>query len=175
MTKQCTKCKETKELTKFGTRSNRANNPRSWCNSCEEKGALSYKQRHPDKAKLYSYKASRTPGARFQLGKAGAKKRGISWELTLEQYRVLILQNKCHYCDSNLSETGCGLDRTNNNLGYILSNVVPCCGRCNDMKGQFLTYDEMIMLWNLRKLNLGALLPSGSSLVSSSVLPSGLS
>ena len=26
----------------------------------------------------------------------------------------------------------------------VLSNVVPCCGRCNFIKGSYFTYDEMI-------------------------------
>lgn len=53
----------------------------------------------------------------------------------------------CFYCnrtgvnlhrDKNREHTGVyaynGLDRIDNNIGYIKSNVVPCCGPCNLMR-----------------------------------------
>lgn len=45
--------------------------------------------------------------------------------------------------DGNLSKTGVGLDRIENSKGYIISNVVPCCGSCNKIRGNNLTSDEM--------------------------------
>jgi hypothetical protein len=50
----------------------------------------------------------------------------------------------CHYCFSSLlTETGIGLDRINNNLGYSLDNVLPCCGNCNKIRQDKLTVEEM--------------------------------
>ena len=34
-----------------------------------------------------------------------------------------------------------GIDRLNNDIGYILGNVVPCCGACNKAK-QCMSEDE---------------------------------
>ena len=50
----------------------------------------------------------------------------------------------CHYCGKppNKSHRKCdtflynGLDRVDNSIGYIASNVVPCCYICNKMKGE---------------------------------------
>jgi hypothetical protein len=74
--------------------------------------------------------------------KYNAIKRGYSFELTLDQFRELLYKD-CYYCGSNPVNKCAkgkkhiyynGVDRQNNSLGYSLSNVVPCCGRCNVSK-----------------------------------------
>lgn len=83
--------------------------------------------------------------------KANAKAGGNSWELTNEQCYQLFQQN-CFYCGGKpntrkmygKSKLGKiyytsvynGIDRINNEIGYILYNVVTCCGTCNFMKGK---------------------------------------
>lgn len=81
-----------------------------------------------------------------------AKTRGIEWTLDKEQFKNLCLQ-PCYYCgiensmikghrigleDDRKRYNGDfihnGIDRTDNNLGYTLSNCVPCCRTCNRMK-----------------------------------------
>lgn len=42
-------------------------------------------------------------------------------------------------------QMGSGLDRTDNSKGYLIKNVVPCCGICNSIKGSNLTHSEMIV------------------------------
>jgi hypothetical protein len=54
------------------------------------------------------------------------------------------ISSPCVYCQTSLlNETGCGLDRLDNSLGYAADNVVPCCGTCNQIKNVHLTYEEM--------------------------------
>lgn len=76
--------------------------------------------------------------------KRNAKERGYEFDLTKEQVRAVVTQN-CHYCGSlptqvtkyrrcNGSFTYNGIDRVDNSRGYVESNVVPCCGRCNRAK-----------------------------------------
>lgn len=65
------------------------------------------------------------------------------WEISFEEYK-LILNDGCFYCKKDLStECGSGLDRKDNNLGYVLNNVLPCCGDCNKIKSNVLTVEEM--------------------------------
>jgi hypothetical protein len=49
----------------------------------------------------------------------------------------------CVYCGSLIRGIGSGLDRINNSKGYIIDNVNPCCGTCNDIRGDNLTVEEM--------------------------------
>jgi hypothetical protein len=81
----------------------------------------------------------------------GAKKRNLCWELTLEQWQNLVIGKTCHYCDGGLPEAGCALDRKDSSVGYTINNVVPCCSECNEIKGDNLTYEEMVEIAKLLK------------------------
>jgi len=77
--------------------------------------------------------------------KRAAKRRKYNWQLTKEQVQNLT-QRPCHYCGAKPNQgnylSTCngrylynGLDRVDNEQGYVISNVVPCCGSCNAAKG----------------------------------------
>ena len=74
-----------------------------------------------------------------------AEKRGIEFDLSEQEFRSLTEQD-CYYCGSpplaSYTSSGCngdyiynGVDRVNNELGYIVDNCVPCCKFCNRAKG----------------------------------------
>lgn len=83
----------------------------------------------------------------FSQYRTHARKRGNAWGLTQAEFGVLIA-SPCHYCGvppSNRFSQGksgrafiySGVDRSDNTLGYIPSNSVPCCGQCNHAKKNF--------------------------------------
>lgn len=81
--------------------------------------------------------------------RAAASRRLLCFELSQENFSALIKQN-CHYCRSlpiskeNRADVKKGafketipingVDRVNSDIGYILSNCVPCCSICNRAK-----------------------------------------
>lgn len=82
-----------------------------------------------------------------------AKERSYVWNLTKEQFRLIIKQN-CFYCDvepkqgKNMNTVSGvflynGIDRVDNKIGYELANVVPCCGICNVAK-RAMTQQEFL-------------------------------
>lgn len=75
----------------------------------------------------------------LKLYKTSALKRGHAWELTDEKAIGLMVLS-CHYCGcepGTHNQNGLnGIDRIINADGYVDGNVVPCCGKCNMMKGQ---------------------------------------
>ena len=91
--------------------------------------------------------------------KRNARTRGYSWELTDEQFDS-ITSMQCHYCgiepmqvQEPEGDTGVyiynGIDRKDNSKGYVIDNVIPCCGRCNTAKmsmdyEQFLDWTSMV-------------------------------
>lgn len=107
-------------------------------------------RRNPETAAQYSAKTnayqklhSREPERRFKKLKYKCSADGIPLSIDLNTYLTLIAHN-CEYCDKSLNnETGCGLDRVNPKLGYAVSNVLPCCGACNQIRNVHLTCDEM--------------------------------
>lgn len=77
--------------------------------------------------------------------KQSAKVRGYEWNLSKEDIKK-ITQMDCFYCGTSPSNvvrrngrnTGSytynGLDRIDNERGYFIDNVVPCCWKCNSSK-----------------------------------------
>ncbi len=95
-----------------------------------EKGRARRKARR----KIYNEKHGRLRMYRYQ-----ARKRGLVFELTREQFATLTSQ-RCFYCGHSGKV---GVDRKDNEQGYTLQNSVPCCGICNFMK-KAATYDDFI-------------------------------
>lgn len=90
-----------------------------------------------------------TNKAKFNLGVREAKERKLVWTITYDEYINLVQSNTCHYCYESLSPYGMNLDRKENSIDYILTNVVPCCGECNRTKGDRLSYEEMVAISKL--------------------------
>jgi len=99
-------------------------------------GCLKRKSLNPEKIEYERYKKS-------------CNKRKIKFNLTLEEYSILIKSN-CYYCDnkpnmkmhvSKLLKNG--IDRINNALGYHKDNCVSCCANCNYAKRK-LTFNEFM-------------------------------
>lgn len=80
----------------------------------------------------------------FYVYKRNAERRKYEFLLTLENFIALIGTN-CYYCGSspskyfkNQNSNGGiyynGIDRLDNDRGYVLGNCVPCCSSCNYAK-----------------------------------------
>lgn len=89
-----------------------------------------------------------------------AKARGLTLDLTLDQFRVITKQ-PCHYCGQppvpridkstkryNGPFVGNGIDRKDNSQGYSTQNCVSSCYACNYAKRD-RTYDDYIA-WVIR-------------------------
>jgi len=81
---------------------------------------------------------------KYALKKEGALESELLWNINF--YSELVRDPLCHYCSGLLNETGGGLDRIQNDIGHTCYNVVPCCRRCNRIKGHDLSYEEMMLL-----------------------------
>lgn len=90
---------------------------------------------------------------RYPEYKTNAKRRGINFYLTSEQFAEIV-NCPCHYCDGfsvdrNIKSRGNGIDRKNSNMGYEKDNCVPCCSTCNFIKnnmgyGDFIKYIKQV-------------------------------
>ncbi len=90
----------------------------------------------------------------FDGYKRNAAQRGYSFDLKFEEFSKII-EKPCYYCgklQSNFCNKGVngglfynGIDRVDNNSGYYLGNIAPCCKICNNAKKQ-LSKDEFLNL-----------------------------
>lgn len=94
--------------------------------------------------------------------KNGAVSRGLTWELTDDQF-INIISKNCHYCGAEPIEIQSlkrynktalpfmanGIDRVDPNKDYTIDNCVPCCIKCNRMK---LNYSYKEFLSHINKI-----------------------
>lgn len=80
--------------------------------------------------------------SRLQSTRLRSKKRGFGHDLDA-QFITELLTEPCAYC---LSVGGIQIDRKDNSKGYLKTNVVPACKRCNTVKSMYLTYDQMMVV-----------------------------
>ena len=78
------------------------------------------------------------------------RRRNVFWELTLEQFQSLT-SGKCAYCGTDPAQVSRsykynGIDRKDNLKGYSPGNCVPACKGCNFLKGDRLSFDEMVVV-----------------------------
>jgi hypothetical protein len=96
---------------------------------------------------------SETLEYRFNRLKNWCFKRNIELDLTLSFYIDLVKDKNCFYCNSPQGMTsGSFLDRKLPKIGYIKTNVVPCCGECNDFKSDKISCEEMVEIVKILKL-----------------------
>jgi 5-methylcytosine-specific restriction endonuclease McrA len=119
--KICSKCKIAKDISQFGKDVGSKDGLYSSCLLCE---------------KIRNKGRSHVVSRRFADYKARAKKKGISFKISLKQF-IEMTSKPCGYCGgfSDEIENFCGIDRINSNKGYIKDNIMPCCDVCNRMKG----------------------------------------
>jgi hypothetical protein len=96
-------------------------------------------------AKTRHDKYARTIKGRYRTLKYRAKIKKTKCNITFEQYVTLVTGASCHYCKGPLDQTGCGIDRKDNDKGYEIENISVCCGTCNMIKGSALTYQEALV------------------------------
>jgi hypothetical protein len=85
---------------------------------------------------------------RWSVLKTRAKKRNI--RLTLDSEAVIrMLKEPCAYCGRGPTDRANGLDRLDNEKGYTMDNVVPCCRECNRMKWVYSVRDFLMACRNV--------------------------
>lgn len=138
--------------------------------NCNRKSAVGdlcqchFLEANPDKKvrrSQSSKKYYRTAKGRWNRFLNQAQYRGITQELTFDQFTEITSQ-RCEYCGCFTEGFNwCGIDRKDNSFGYTSNNSVPCCTSCNMMKqglceSKFLEHALRIADWQRKKLDLNA-------------------
>jgi hypothetical protein len=105
-----------------------------WCKECTR-----------DRVKEYSRTLSgRHCCVKRDLSREGVSRDDLLWHFNF--YCEIIKDDSCHYCGGSLNPTSHALDRVDSSKGHTCCNVVPCCWRCNNMKSDDISYEEMMLL-----------------------------
>lgn len=116
------------------------------CKLCNKEYQRNYYINNNAKLKKTYLNRMKDPATRYNKSRSVAKRRGIEFSITLEQY-LEITSQPCYYCNHKLCKPIIyygGLDRLDNNLGYQIGNVVSCGKICNVIKNEFLSSEETL-------------------------------
>lgn len=104
-----------------------------------------------DKQKLWDSKKmyQNTPKGRHTELRRVLRKEGVDatdplWNFSF--YSQIVADGSCHYCGGLLNAGSHALDRVDNKVAHTCYNTVPCCWRCNDLKSDDMSYEEMMLL-----------------------------
>lgn len=103
---------------------------------------LNYRKKNKEALKTTKNKNRVTVSGRYARGKSHAKRRNILWAISKTDYVNLIKDNVCYYCQGILNIGGASVDRLDSEKPYEINNVVACCWKCNNLKGNYLTVEE---------------------------------
>jgi hypothetical protein len=98
----------------------------------------------------------KNPYSLMSILKRNAEKRNMEFSLTRESFTEWWnnQEQKCVYCEIPIERLSIvdrskklakrlSIDRIDNNKGYIDGNLALCCMRCNFIKSNLFTFDEM--------------------------------
>lgn len=167
--KKCKRCLLTKNEDCFHKRKAGKDGLNAWCKSCVKIDNDSRKGKYINREKEYRKAYSSKPEVKErnrqryikdkdkirdrtneyywsiqgQISRylKSSRKRNLTWELNQSELETFY-ESICTYCGE--SYKGLGIDRVDNNIGYIISNCVPCCSTCNFMK-RALSKNEFIL------------------------------
>lgn len=96
------------------------------------------KNYHDDVFNNYLY------GVTYSTYKYTASRKDYVFEITKEQFNE-ITDKDCYLCGKKTVTYihRNGIDRIDNNVGYVFENCRPCCGECNFMKRQYKHQDVL--------------------------------
>lgn len=99
--------------------------------------------RDQEKLRAKIYRRNHSLGAKYLNTMASAKKRGHQFTLTRADFDALLKQPCAYGTAVHSLALHVGIDRKDNSLGYTFDNCVACCGKHNQIKGAWASYDQM--------------------------------
>jgi hypothetical protein len=98
-----------------------------------------WKINNPERHSKYVKKYKDSLVSKLYMYQYEANEKNIEFKLT-EDEQIKMFEQKCYYCNYSEKDKLNGIDRLNNDIGYILDNCVSCCSLCNYMKATLPVY-----------------------------------
>ena len=110
-----------------------------------------WRAKHPEQTRETKRRYAESASGAYSTLKKGAARRGkASLDITRDEFVRWLEESPqvCYYCKRPVKR-GIGMskrtiDRKDCKKGYCLSNIVIACSRCNMMKGNWLTAEQML-------------------------------
>ena len=147
--KQCSRCGITKSVTEFNSSNPNKDGYNSWCKQCCNEISKTWRETPEG---IYSAIKGRQ---KYYKNRNNNKTKPLT--ITRDEFVdwYNIVPRTCAYCDIeedkidliednyNKQSERLSIDCVDNNEGYANGNIVLACRRCNSIKSDLLTYEEM--------------------------------
>lgn len=152
---ECSKCKLKKSYLDFSPDKKNKSGRYSHCKVCKAK----------TRALEYRKKRQKNPRLLWSTNTINWAKGRKKHPVTIDRFFILSLldkqKDKCFYCDKNFNYRSSmkeridspSMDRVNPNLGYIESNIVISCYRCNQIKSDASIEELQNIIDRINKFN----------------------
>jgi hypothetical protein len=158
----CKKCGKalTEDGKNFPTRWSNGNKYyRFLCRICFNKHNKRWKPRHGMTEGVYERRKQTLSTQRYKGEarhvtndcKSWDKRHGFACDLD-RNYVAALISTGCRYCGVTQRELRIGLDRLDNMRGHLKSNVIPCCTRCNIVRGNMPYKAWLLIADTMRKV-----------------------
>jgi hypothetical protein len=118
------------------------------CQPCREKQQQEDDKRK-DRIRNYRKEMYNNLDNYYQIYIRKAFKRSYDFTLSEQRFKHLVTMEPCYYCGIRKIGEVIGVDRVDNNIGYIDKNCVACCAICNQMK---LDYHPLFLIEKCRMI-----------------------
>lgn len=169
--KYCKSCNKTKPVREFGRDKYSLDGLRFYCKECATKLVKrwvdNFKKRdvirYRDCMATTFRRFRRTVRGKYWTLKYNSKKRGMPFNINIDDF-IKWYQSQpynCYYCKLQFdgdnrqpsNPRAPTIDRKDNDREYTLDNIVIACRRCNTIKGNWFTDNEMLEIANKYLLN----------------------
>lgn len=153
-TKICYICKKEKFFNEFYDQPKARDGKFPYCKACERIKRQKNREQKRDETRATERAWRRTPEGIFHTFRNSARKRKIDFNISREGFIEWYLsqERKCYYCEIK-EELLPGwvpkfyfrltIDRLDTSRPYEIDNIALCCYRCNRLKGNFFSKEDM--------------------------------
>lgn len=156
--KHCPRCDKVRLLTRFRRDSRSKSGYQTYCNICLDKLHRQYRMLNPERCRQIQ-RDSRNRHAAANVYR-WLRHRSANSKITicsLDEFKNWYdhVEKACEYCGITESHSlqlfrhKLHIDRKVGDLGYVISNIVMACQRCNLIKNGYLTYQDMKEIANV--------------------------
>lgn len=93
-----------------------------------------WRDKNPEKMAEQNKKRRESVDAHFKIYARVSRTKKLAFEFNQEEFAAIVAQ-PCYYCSETDEKGFNGIDRMNQQTGYVQSNCVSCCTMCNWLKG----------------------------------------
>ena len=169
--KYCKSCNMTKPVREFGKDKHSLDGLRFYCKECASKQVEKWVEdskkhnidKYRDSKATIFRRFRRSARGKYWTLKYNSRKRGMSFNINIDDF-VKWYESQpfsCYYCKLPFdgdnrppsNPRAPTIDRQDNDKEYMLDNIVLACRRCNTVKGNWFTTNEMLEIANKYLLN----------------------